>query len=465
VNAPKDQDGGMIATRSFGRSDHLTFKGNLAEKRYGWLRLTPAYSVHLVAELLDGASLDDDAIVLDPYCGTGTTALVCAERGIACHTSDINPFLLWLARAKTRPYGEHDLRDFGRLRTAIAAAIADEHERDVWTPPLHQIEKWWDAATLHALGRAMAAITQHEGDVSNAVSDLLKVACCRVMIERSNVSFGHQSMSFKKNGKNGSDVGLVGTDERDSSTSLGMTKEDGHPERSPQAESGDLSLEKKIPLSAAQLVQTSWERACDVIAASAETPIARVPEVIQCDARNLVGTLRTHAYACVITSPPYPNRMSYIRELRPYMYWLGYLHDARDAGELDWQAIGGTWGVATSNVGKWEPNGRAEVPFDGFDTILAAIAERSPVLSKYVHKYFCDMVAHVAQLFAVIRPGGSVHYIVGNSKFYDVMLPVEQIYAALFASAGFIDVETRVIRKRTSKKELYEYVVSARKPA
>ena len=45
------------------------------------------------------------------------------------------------------------------------------------------------------------------------------------------------------------------------------------------------------------------------------------------------------------------------------------------------------------------------------------------------------------------------------------MLPVEHIYAALFASAGFIDVDIRVIRKRTSKKELYKYVVSARKPA
>ena len=57
-----------------------------------------------------------------------------------------------------------------------------------------------------------------------------------------------------------------------------------------------------------------------------------------------------------------------------------------------------------------------------------------------------------------------MHYIVGNSKFYDVLLPVEHIYAALFAAAGFIDVDTRVIRKRTSKKELHEYVVSARKP-
>jgi hypothetical protein len=57
-----------------------------------------------------------------------------------------------------------------------------------------------------------------------------------------------------------------------------------------------------------------------------------------------------------------------------------------------------------------------------------------------------------------------VHYVVGNSKFYDVMLPVERIFGSLFAAAGFEDVAIRTLRKRTSKKELFEYVVSARKP-
>ena len=36
--------------------------------------------------------------------------------------------------------------------------------------------------------------------------------------------------------------------------------------------------------------------------------------------------------------------------------------------------------------------------------------------------------------------------------------------AALFEDTGFRDVDIRVIRKRTSKKELFEFVVSARKP-
>ena len=63
-----------------GRRDDLTFKGNLRQTRYGWLRLTPAYSVHQVEALLD--SLDKEAYVLDPFCGTGTTALVSPNGGL-----------------------------------------------------------------------------------------------------------------------------------------------------------------------------------------------------------------------------------------------------------------------------------------------------------------------------------------------------------------------------------------------
>jgi hypothetical protein len=67
-------------------------------------------------------------------------------------------------------------------------------------------------------------------------------------------------------------------------------------------------------------------------------------------------------------------------------------------------------------------------------------------------------------LFQVVKPGGTVHYIVGNSKFYDTILPVERIFASMFQEAGFENVTWTVIRKRTSKRELFEYDVTGRKP-
>ncbi len=96
--------------------------------------------------------------------------------------------------------------------------------------------------------------------------------------------------------------------------------------------------------------------------------------------------------------------------------------------------------------------------------MLVAISETSPVLARYVQKYFVDMREHIGEIARVVKPGGRIDYIVGNSKFYDVLLPVEQIFASLFKEAGFRSIDVDVIRKRTSKKELFEYVVSGVKP-
>jgi hypothetical protein len=75
------------------------------------------------------------------------------------------------------------------------------------------------------------------------------------------------------------------------------------------------------------------------------------------------------------------------------------------------------------------------------------------------------MVEHVAELSAVMEPGATAHYIVGNSKFYDTLLPVQDIYAGMFAASGFTDIKVRAFRKRSSKRELFEYLVSATKAA
>ena len=190
-----------------------------------------------------------------------------------------------------------------------------------------------------------------------------------------------------------------------------------------------------------------------------EKPLAAA-EIFLGDSRDLPTALPQTGYTRVITSPPYPNRMSYIRELRPYMYWLGYLTNGRQAGELDWQAIGGTWGCATSLLGTWQPPVE-EVRHAGFAEIIAQIGKRHELLGRYVNKYFCDTRQHLEGLRTVLAPGAKCHYVVGNSKFYDTLLPTEEIYASLFEQAGFVNVRIQTLRKRSSKKELFEFIVHA----
>ena len=156
--------------------------------------------------------------------------------------------------------------------------------------------------------------------------------------------------------------------------------------------------------------------------------------------------------------------MSYIRELRPYMYWLGFLINGREAGELDWVAIGGTWGVATSRLAEWKRSVACYAHSELEDAIMRiahADNRNGALLSNYVAKYFEDIWSHLHNLPPVLAPGAELHYIVGNSTFYGILLPVEKIYAAMLETLGFKKVECRAIRKRNSKKELIEFDVAA----
>ncbi len=160
--------------------------------------------------------------------------------------------------------------------------------------------------------------------------------------------------------------------------------------------------------------------------------------------------------------------MSYIRELRPYMYWLRFLDQASDAGELDWTAIGGTWGIATSRLNGWAPDG-AVAPIEGELREVRALITRDggkngPLLATYVTKYFHDMSAHFGAAFRHVKTGGQAIYIIGNSTFYGHVVPAERWYASLLRAAGFTDVRISVLRKRNSNLALYEYEVTASRP-
>ena len=394
------------------RADY-THKPNLKTGRHGWLRLTPAYSVKVVEEVIEQCGRP--MRILDPFCGTATTALSAAYHGHAGVTTDINPFLVWLRRVKVATYSAENIEATRAAATEAVSLVRHGDLNPVLPPPIHNIERWWPAAALKFLCLLRAAVEQ-ASEPGSAERTLLMVAFCRTLIALSNAAFNHQSMSFKE---------------------------------APPCLPLDLDMGSIYA-----------EDVRFVLLGAAENPEGS-GEVLLSDARNLSAV--PGRFDLVVTSPPYANRMSYIRELRPYMYWLGFLASGRDAGELDWTAIGGTWGCATSRLTEWTR------PAEGFSNlhlegVLKAVGhadnKNGRLLSSYIDKYFSDMWAHMQAMADKVEPGGRVHYIVGNSTFYGSLLSVERVYAEMLSSLGFRDVACRAIRKRNSKKELVEFDVT-----
>ena len=399
----------------FGQRSDYTFKYNKQLGRHGWLRLTPAYSVKLVKEIID--SVPKDSFILDPFSGTATSGLVAAEQGLSAHCLDINPFLIWLGNAKCRNYSRVELDRLKTENDKVLVNCRNIANEDNWIPEIHNITRWWCQHTLKVLAALRKALVNQFGEPkADCVANLAWIAFCRLVIETSSAAFNHVSMSFHD----------------------------------------------KVTTYKIEQIEVLYKKILNAIVESASKDLTGSASVHFDDSREPV-LIDGVKYSYVITSPPYPNRISYIRELRPYMYWTKFLDSAREAGELDWKAIGGTWGVATSRLQDWQSNG-LELPKSLKPVVLQILEteeKNALLMANYVWKYFHDMHLHLQNLRKSLKKGAVLSYIVGNSSFYGVPVHTEKLLEDSLKNLGFTNIGSRIVRKRNSKKELFEYCVYA----
>lgn len=397
------------------RSDY-TFKYNKKLGRHGWLRLTPAYSVKLVKEILH--EQNDDSIVFDPFSGTATTTLVAGEKGMSAFSKDINPFLVWFGRVKTATFSMTESEEVMIRYNKIKIEYKEHYLLENWLPTIYNIERWWSLTSLKTLSAIRTAIVNvcGEPNETDKMGNLIWIAFCRLIIETSSAAFNHVSMSFK----------------------------DAAPE---------VGQEAIIEL---------FDVIISNIMLSANSVVSGSTSVTLGDAKN-TPDLKGEKVDTVITSPPYPNRISYIRELRPYMYWTKFIEESKQAGEIDWKAIGGTWGTATSNLRKWSiisedlPDELIKVT----NKISQAENKHADLMRLYVLKYFDDINIHIKNIRSVLTEGAKLYYIIGNSNFYGNCVETEKFLEQIFVNSGFKNVHSRIIRKRNSNKKLYEYCTYA----
>lgn len=129
-----------MLSKRINQNAQYTFKYNASMGRHGWLRLTPAYSVRLVEEILSDLNYSPTC-VLEPFSGTGTTELVCANNGISSFALEINPFLVWLGNTKLETYSSKIIDEFLSVANTIMENIESYSPDEL--PPIYNIDRWW----------------------------------------------------------------------------------------------------------------------------------------------------------------------------------------------------------------------------------------------------------------------------------------------------------------------------------
>jgi hypothetical protein len=404
----------------------ITFLAGQDEPIHRWYRLTPSFSPGLVRFFLQHFAVEKDDLVLDPFSGRGTTMIECQRNLHSGIGFEINP-LLQRVGSLSLNWSDLDPRLVRRYLERLASLLTEHEESSpervaesygVRVPDIHDVYRWWQPAVLRDL-----LIAREEADRSDfaPIKHFLWLAVNAASLDCANIHRNHPTITFDDD--HGRSIDAFGTIQ---ANLLAMIADCALLSRAQRAASGRCRVEHA--------------NSCETVA---HTHQAR-------------GRVR-----CIITSPPYPNRYSYVHQTRPQLHFMEVIPRRGDATDIDLQTIGGTWGKATSNLMNTLMEPAADIA--PLLTYFSELSGRSVLMCNYATKYFLDMDRHIAAMRPLADPGrfrGA--YVVGNSRLSGVEIFTETILARLFQRHGFEVEEILVFRKRGGRKRLYETAVIVR---
>jgi len=91
----------------------VNFSSNLDKPVHRWFDVKEGYSRDLIIDLLERFNIKKRDIILDPFCGGGTTLLAAKEKKINSLGFEVNPFLAFLTKVKLNNY---TLKDIQKLK-------------------------------------------------------------------------------------------------------------------------------------------------------------------------------------------------------------------------------------------------------------------------------------------------------------------------------------------------------------
>jgi hypothetical protein len=124
----------------------------------GWEGFFPyyaGYSEAFARNILENVELRPDAVVLDPWNGSGTTTFTAAQLGYRAIGLDLNPVMVIVSRARTLPFSEIDALE-PLAKAIIDRATSSDNSRARSSPPdsPEPLLSWFDRDTC-AVVRSM----------------------------------------------------------------------------------------------------------------------------------------------------------------------------------------------------------------------------------------------------------------------------------------------------------------------
>lgn len=429
-----------------GKANKLKIEDRTA---HDWYRFVLSYPPHLVRDYLRKFEIQQHEVVLDPFCGTGTTLVECKKNGIPSIGLEAHPMPHFASSVKLDWNVDADrLLDFAQTIAADAYTIlAHDGVSDGYSLMLCESKATYlGEAYLRTLPEEQAKLL-----LANSISPL-PLHKALVVLELLNV---HHSSPFYRHALLALAKSLVFY-----SSNLNF---------GPEVGVGVIKADAPVIAPWLAVISAMVEDLRSLTLMKA-TP----GKAICTDSRNLSSHIEHGSISAIITSPPYPNEKDYTRTTRLESVLLGFV-----SSKSELQALKrGLLRSNTRNVYKGDDDdhwieSHAEIQrianeIEARRISLGKTSGFERMYAKVTRLYFGGMARHLANLRPALRAGAHLAYVVGDQASYlRIMIRTGELLADIAASLGYEVESIDLFRTRLStatKEQLREEVVVLRWP-
>lgn len=407
---------------------------------HDWYRFVLSYPPHLVRKYIKEFRLTSEDLLLDPFCGTGTTLVEAKLQNIPSIGIEANNFVHLASSVKTNwDIDPAALLKYSKIITD--KTLEQFNEQGIFDDPLSNsntpccLRKLSEEQEKLILKNSISALPLHKSLVLlDQINKYKETSYYKYFA----VAFGNSLVYQVSNLRFGPEVGI------------GKIKKDVN-------------------------VVSAWckqmQMICDDIQ-SAKGKCFAESESIFSDSRNIKNLLNGRKISAVITSPPYPNEKDYTRTTRLESVLLGFINSKEELRVLKKSLLrSNTRGVYKGDSDDDYVKGFPEIQriADEIENKRIALGKTSGFERLY-HKvtklYFGGIARHLIELQSVLKPNAQLAYVVGDQASYlRVMIPTGKLIAEIAESLGYELERIDLFRTRYStatKANLNEEVVILR---
>ena len=378
----------------------------------------PCRSVAFVPRMIidDFSRSTENFSVLDPFMGSGTTAIEAVRSANSVHGVEVDPYARLIATAAARKYSYSEIQELEILVSEIGSKVDSQKPDKALFPELKNIDYWFGETNF---------------------SDLLKLKSTIFSVTSEGVARDFLLAAF------GDIIRACSKAERQSLKPYISKKYVKKPKPV-------VPEFLKIAPKYVQAVAQSYDHKCDGII---------------WEGQDATEFCTSKSIDLAITSPPYINAMDYTRCIKLESAWIGTADDA---------AI-----RAVRNAQLGESVRRHQVTDDEFISSIAIkhfgdLAAIDEVKFNTALAFFDDMKGNLRSVFNSLKSGGTYFIIIGNSKIRGIDVPTHLAIADIATELGYKwekyfqyrikDHRTSIPRGDRGGKIEFEHVLGLVKP-